>query len=240
MQPPAPRDLRGRRAHHPDRNRTDRGKAFYPIRCPQRARARRAPIPASTDVDRPARAGWAALRLLADVALFSGIVVRRFWFGATMELGRSGRSMMMMDAAPAAPHLDLLGPPGWCSGCWPHDGDVAGGAGFLFSDTPVRGRRWSSGDRSDRRCGRCGATGPTAPTPRVESRVQIRILAALILVSHFSRVIFRTFGRKAVAKSGRCTSRWRIRRSTYFRSARGVAGLALAANWLRIVEAAKD
>src|ERR1700691_6051231 len=41
--------------------------AFYPIRCPQRARARRAPIPASTDVDRPARAGWAALRLLADV-----------------------------------------------------------------------------------------------------------------------------------------------------------------------------
>jgi hypothetical protein len=172
MQPPAPRDLRGRRAHHPDRNRTDRGKAFYPIRCPQRARARRAPIPASTDVDRPARAGWAALRLLADVALFSGIVVRRFWFGATMELGRSGRSMMMMDAAPAAPHLDLLGPPGWCSGCWPHDGDVAGGAGFLFSDTPVRGRRWSSGDRSDRRCGRCGATGPTAPTARIERRVE--------------------------------------------------------------------
>ena len=75
-------------------------QAFYPIRCPQRARARRAPIPVSTDVDRPARAGWAALRLLADVALFSGIVVRRFWFGATMELGRSGRSMMMMDAAP--------------------------------------------------------------------------------------------------------------------------------------------
>jgi hypothetical protein len=31
-----------------------------------------------------------------------------------------------------AAHLDLLGPPGWCSGCWPHDGDVAGGAGFLF------------------------------------------------------------------------------------------------------------
>jgi hypothetical protein len=38
-----------------------------------------------------------------------------------------------------AAHLDLLGPPGWCSGCWPHDGDVAGGAGFLFSDIPVRG-----------------------------------------------------------------------------------------------------
>jgi hypothetical protein len=30
MQPPAPvwRDLRGRRAHHPDRNRTDRGAAI--------------------------------------------------------------------------------------------------------------------------------------------------------------------------------------------------------------------
>ena len=43
-----------------------------------------------------------------------------------------------------AAQLDLLGPPGWCSGCRPHDGDVAGGAGFLFSDIPVRGRRWSS------------------------------------------------------------------------------------------------
>src|ERR1019366_7639547 len=25
--------------------------------------------------------------------------------------------------------LDRLGPPGRCSGCWPHDGEVAGGAG---------------------------------------------------------------------------------------------------------------
>jgi len=24
--------------------------------------------------------------------------------------------------------LDLLGPPGRCSGCWPHDGEVDGGA----------------------------------------------------------------------------------------------------------------
>jgi hypothetical protein len=24
--------------------------------------------------------------------------------------------------------LDLLGPPGWFSGCWPHDGEVVGGA----------------------------------------------------------------------------------------------------------------
>ena len=106
-------------------------------------------------------------------------------------------------------------------------------------ELPGRRRRQPGSNAALRGC-RCGATGPRPPTPRVESRVQIRILAALILVSHFSRVIFRTFGRKAVAKSGRCTSRWRIRRSTYFRSARGVAGLALAANWLRIVEAAKD
>jgi hypothetical protein len=70
-----------------------------------------------------------------------------------------------------AAQFDLLGPPGWCSGCWPHDGDVAGGAGFLFSDIPVRSRRWSSGDRSDRRCGRCGATGSPAPTALIESRV---------------------------------------------------------------------
>jgi hypothetical protein len=37
--------------------------------------------------------------------------------------------------------LDLLGPPGRCSGCWPHDGEVAGGA---VADSilvlPVRGR----------------------------------------------------------------------------------------------------
>jgi hypothetical protein len=32
--------------------------------------------------------------------------------------------------------LDRLGPR---SGCWPHDGEVAGGAGFLCSDIPVRG-----------------------------------------------------------------------------------------------------
>jgi hypothetical protein len=35
--------------------------------------------------------------------------------------------------------LDLLGPPGRCSGCWPHDGAVAGGADFHFDDIPVRG-----------------------------------------------------------------------------------------------------
>ena len=50
-----------------------------------------------------------------------------------------------------AAHFDLLGPPGWCSGCWPHDGDVAGGAGFLFRDIPVRGDAgaWAIGATDD-------------------------------------------------------------------------------------------
>ncbi len=86
-----------------------------------------------------------------------------------------------------AAHLDLLGPPGWCSGCWPHDGDVAGGAGFLLSDIPVRGRRWSSGDRSDRRCGRCGATGSTAPTALIESRVDWAAACSLSDISGLAR-----------------------------------------------------
>ena len=29
--------------------------------------------------------------------------------------------------------LDLLGPSGRCSGCWPHDGEVAGGAVAIFA-----------------------------------------------------------------------------------------------------------
>ena len=57
------------------------------LSCPH-ARARgAAPIPTSSDADRPAPAGWAALRLLADVDIFfSGICcsqIRR----QTLELG---------------------------------------------------------------------------------------------------------------------------------------------------------
>jgi hypothetical protein len=33
---------------------------------------------------------------------------------------------------PSADLLDLLGPPRWCSGCWPHAGEVAGGAVEIF------------------------------------------------------------------------------------------------------------
>jgi len=43
--------------------------ALTGIAAPTRARARRAPIPASSDAERPARAAWAALRLLVDVAI---------------------------------------------------------------------------------------------------------------------------------------------------------------------------
>ena len=37
--------------------------------------------------------------------------------------------------------LDLLGPPGRCSGCWPHDGEVAGGAVADFVLVISRSRR---------------------------------------------------------------------------------------------------
>jgi hypothetical protein len=44
--------------------------------------------------------------------------------------------------------LDLLGPR---SGCWPHDGEVAGGAvADSFLVISGSGRRWSSGGRGDR------------------------------------------------------------------------------------------
>ena len=42
-------------------------RALIMLSAPTRAREA-APIPVSSDADRPARAGWAALRLLADVA----------------------------------------------------------------------------------------------------------------------------------------------------------------------------
>jgi len=32
-----------------------------------------------------------------------------------------------------AAHLDLLGPPGWRSGWWPHDGEVAAGGDFVLA-----------------------------------------------------------------------------------------------------------
>jgi hypothetical protein len=68
---------------------------------PLRARERRAPIPASCETelrraDRPASRLCGCWR--RRHFRFSGIVVRRFWFGATMEVGRS----MMSAGAGAA------------------------------------------------------------------------------------------------------------------------------------------
>ena len=38
--------------------------------------------------------------------------------------------------------LDLLGPPGRSSGCWPHDGEVAGGADFILVISGSGRWRW--------------------------------------------------------------------------------------------------
>ena len=76
--------------------------------------------------------------------------------------------------------LDLLGPPGWCSGCWPHDGDVAGGAVadsfFVISGS---GRTMELG-RSARPTmmmsaspGRGGGDGTARPTGSIDQRWQI-------------------------------------------------------------------
>src|SRR5450830_471879 len=106
--------------------------------------------------------------LTGDAAACSRSDISGWRAGVLYPLAGGGRES-------GAAHLDLQTdphpPPGRCSGGRPHDGDVAGGAGFLCSDIPGRGRRWSAGDRSDRRCGRERATGSTPPTPRIESRV---------------------------------------------------------------------
>jgi hypothetical protein len=61
------REVRGRRQSIAKFRSTDASPhSVNPVRSPH-ARARRAPIPASSDADRPAPAGSAALRLLADV-----------------------------------------------------------------------------------------------------------------------------------------------------------------------------
>jgi hypothetical protein len=65
--------------------------------------------------------GIAAASLAAAPALAADMAVM-LWTRARARLGGA----MPTDL------LDLLGPPGWCSGRWPHDGEVAGGA-------PLRG-----------------------------------------------------------------------------------------------------
>ena len=79
-------------------------------------RARGADTPSS--VSRPTRAIW--LRRLGGAAaagcrpfLFREFFVRKFRFGAMMELGRSGRSMMRRRRTSAAPTSSVLFRSGW-------------------------------------------------------------------------------------------------------------------------------
>ena len=76
---------------------TDSGTAS--TACAALTRAREAaPIPARSEADRPAPAGWAALRLLADVAIsFSRNCCWQFR-RRTLELGRS--APLLMSASP--------------------------------------------------------------------------------------------------------------------------------------------
>ena len=85
----------------------------------------------TTDTRRSHRIGSALTIFAVVTALTIPAVVTR-----AREVGR-------------AMPTDLLGPPGRCSGCWPHDGEVAGGAVadstlviFRFGATmELRGRR---------------------------------------------------------------------------------------------------
>ena len=64
-------------------------------------------------------------------------------FGLVLFMPKNLARRRMVSAA--AMLLDRLGPPGRCSGCWPHDGEVAGGAvadlGLLISGSRRRPRR---------------------------------------------------------------------------------------------------
>ena len=64
--PALPSSYRVDRGRHLARRRPSLGCSVDHAGCPH-ARAETAPIPARSDADRPAPAGWAALRLLADV-----------------------------------------------------------------------------------------------------------------------------------------------------------------------------
>ena len=59
----------------------------------------------------------------------------------TFSVTLSARASFSLILSAGAMLLDRLGPPGRCSGCWPHDGEVAGGAvadlGLLISGPRV-------------------------------------------------------------------------------------------------------
>jgi hypothetical protein len=61
-------ELGGHRQRSPNSAAGPRNQRI-PYSQPSRARARRAPVRASSEADRPARAAWSALRLLVDVGI---------------------------------------------------------------------------------------------------------------------------------------------------------------------------
>jgi hypothetical protein len=116
--------------------------AIHHYRCPfphARGWRRDADRPA-----RPARAAWARRRRRRRFR-FSDIPVRGDDGARAIGANDDAKQFTILAASnsplslpfPARARLggamptdllDLLGPPGWCSGCWPHDGEVAGGA----------------------------------------------------------------------------------------------------------------
>ena len=114
------------------------------LALPSRARARRRRIPARSEADRPAPAGWAALRLLADVdSSFSRNCcwqIRR----RTMALGRS--APMLTSASPGRAAAMVPAPversqlPG-------HRQQIGKSAALTVGRSPALSQR----------CGRCGS-----------------------------------------------------------------------------------
>ena len=103
-----------------------------------------APIPARSDADRPAPAGWAALRLLADVDIsFSRNCCWQFR-GRTLELGRS--APMLMAASP-----------GRAAAMVPAPVERSQLPGHRQRSQILQHRQWWRATSLAQRCGRCGS-----------------------------------------------------------------------------------
>jgi hypothetical protein len=72
-----------------------------------------------------------------------------------------------------AAHFDLLGPPGWCSGCWPHDGEVDGCAVEIFCGWAVLAERPQLSHRLDltRQAGFVLWSGASRPVSHIDDPV---------------------------------------------------------------------
>ena len=79
-----------------------------------------------------------------------------------------------------AAHLDLLGPPGWCSGWWPHDGDVAAGGDFVLAIL-----RFGADDGAR-------AIGATDAAAAVELRGRRRRVCGVLSLRHFRLASWRS------------------------------------------------